>query len=374
MTWVAAAVIGSAVVGAYASSEASKAQADAAEGAASASSKAAKDQAAVQKQIYEQQRADQAPWRGTGEASLNQLAMLMGVTPTAGSGGSGGSGGFDRYDSTELLGPNLEANDYLYNNDAQYRALYDSMSKGIPYVTSAPDRWDKYGAEWQKKFQKGLDLNALNDRMQALYEQQRTTTADPTQNPLFGSLARSFSMADYEADPGYAFRQQQGQQAIERSAAARGGLLSGAALKGIERFGQGLASEEYGNAYNRFQSNQSNQFNRLASLAGVGQTANNALAQAGSQFANAMTGISQANAANQGNAMLAAGNARASGYAGIGNALSGAVANWPQQQAQPGYQIPQGYQMGSGYLGNAFATSQGYQPLDHATANAGYYD
>lgn len=375
MTWVAAAVIGSAAIGAYASSEASKAQADAAGDAASASGKAARDQAAVQKQIYDQQRADQAPWRGTGEASLNQLAMLMGITPTDGSGGGMG-GGFNRYDPTELLGSNLEANEYLYNNDPQYRALYDSMAKSIPYVTSAADRWDKYGAEWQKKFQAGLDLNALNERMAALYEQERATrpNADPTQNPLFGSLARNFSMQDFEADPGYAFRQQQGQQAIERSAAARGGLLSGAAMKGIERFGQGLASEEYGNAYNRFQSNQNNQFNRLASLAGVGQTANNALAQAGSQFANAMSGISQNNAANQGNAMLAAGNARASGYAGIGNALSGAVANWPQQQQQQGYQIPQGYQLGTGTLGNQYAASQGYQPLDYTTANAGYYD
>lgn len=384
MTWgYVAAGVGSAVVGAYASSEASKAQSKAAESAANVSAKTAKDQAAVQQQIYDQQRADQAPWRGTGEASLNQLAMLMGITPTDGSGGAGGASGtgvFNRYDPTELLGSNLEANEYLYNNDAQYRQLYDSMAKTIPYVTSAADRWDKYGAEWQKKFQKGIDLNALNERMAALYEQERAASpnaaanADPTQNPLFGSLARNFSMADYEADPGYAFRQQQGQQQIDRQAAARGGLISGAALKATQRFGQDLASQEYGNAYNRFQSNQSNQFNRLASLAGVGQTANNALQQAGTQFANAMTGISQANAANQGNAMLAAGNARASGYAGIGNALSGAVAGWPQQQSQQGYQIPQGYQLGTGTLGNQYATSQGYQPLDYTTANAGYYD
>lgn len=372
MTWVAAGV---ALVGAYTSYEASNRQADAAENAAASSSLAAKNQSAVQKQMYDQTRADQAPWRGTGEASLNQLAMLMGITPTDGSGGGMG-GGFNRYDPTELLGSNLEANEYLYNNDAQYRQLYDSMAKSIPYVTSAADRWDKYGAEWQKKFQAGLDLNALNERMAALYEQERASrpaSADPKNNPLFGSLARNFSMQDFEQDPGYGFRQAEGMKAIERSAAARGGLLSGSAMKGIERFGQDLASQEYQSAYNRFQSNQNNLYNRFASLAGVGQTANNALAGAGQNYANAMTGISQANAANQGNALLAAGNARASGYAGIGNAISGAFQNWGQQSSG-GYQIPQGYQMGSGYAGNAFATSQGYQPLDHATANAGYYD
>lgn len=374
MTWVAAAVIGGAVIGGVASSSAAKTQAEAAEKAAGASSSAARYQSDIQKQIYEQQREDQAPWRGTGVSALNQLAMRMGLSPSDVAAGGGVSGIKSIYTPTDLLGPNLAAIPELYEKDAAYRQAYDEMAKSVPYVTSAADRYDKYGPLWQKKFAEKIDLNALNERMRALSQQEAAAQPDMTQDPAFGSLMRSFTMADYEADPGYAFRQQQGMQGIERSAAARGGLLSGAALKGIERFGQGLASEEYGNAYNRFQSNQANQYNRLASLAGVGQTANNALQQAGSQFANAMTGISQANAANQGNAMLAAGQARASGYAGIGNALSGAVANWPQQQQQQGYQIPQGYQLGTGTLGNQYAMSQGYQPLDYGTANAGFYD
>lgn len=148
-----------------------------------------------------------------------------------------------------------------------------------------------------------------------------------------GDLMRSFSMSDYEADPGYAFRQAEGMKAIERSAAARGGALSGGAMRGIQRYGQGLASEEYGNAFNRYMTQQGNRFNRLAGLAGVGQTANAATGQAGSNYANAITGISQANATNQGNAMLAAGNARASGYAGIGNALANAPTNYLMLQS-----------------------------------------
>jgi hypothetical protein len=135
-------------------------------------------------------------------------------------------------------------------------------------------------------------------------------------------------MADYQADPGYAFRMAEGMKALERSAAARGGALSGGALKGIERYGQGLASEEYGRAFERYNTNQANVFNRLASLAGVGQTANAATGQAGSNYANAVTGISQNDATNQGNAILAAGNARASGYQGVGNALAGGASNW----------------------------------------------
>ena len=184
---------------------------------------------------------------------------------------------------------------------------------------------------------------------------------------------RRFSLADYQADPGYAFRQQQGQQQIDRQAAARGGLISGAALKATQRFGQDLASQEYQNAYNRFNTDQTSRYNKLASLAGIGQTANNALQAAGSNFANAMTSISANNADNQANAQLAGGNARMSGYTGIANALSNGFANYRQPQQQ-GYAVPAGYQMGSGYLGNAMATGQGYQPLDYATANAGYYD
>lgn len=58
---------------------------------------------------------------------------------------------------------------------------------------------------------------------------------------------------NFEADPGYAFRMSEGLKGLERSAAARGGLLSGGAGKALQRYGQGLASQEYGNAFDRFQ-------------------------------------------------------------------------------------------------------------------------
>lgn len=137
---------------------------------------------------------------------------------------------------------------------------------------------------------------------------------------------KPFSMADYTADPGYAFRQQQGMNALQNSAAARGGLLSGNTLKGIQDYSQGLASEEYQNAFNRYQTNQGNQFNRLASVAGLGQTANTALNTAGSNYAGNVGNISMNNAATIGNAALASGQARASSLQGMGNALGST--NW----------------------------------------------
>lgn len=129
-----------------------------------------------------------------------------------------------------------------------------------------------------------------------------------------GEFTKNFSMADYTADPGYAFRLNEGIKALDRSAAARGGLLSGAQLKGITDYGQNAASQEYQNAFNRYQINRANRLQPLQSLAGVGQTATNTLTGAAGQLGQ-----------NIGNNLISAGNARASGYMGTANAISGGL-------------------------------------------------
>jgi hypothetical protein len=91
----------------------------------------------------------------------------------------------------------------------------------------------------------------------------------------YGRYAQDFSMKDFQQDPGYAFRLSEGQKALERSAAARGGLISGGAMKAATRYGQDMGSQEYQNAYNRYQTNRSNQLNPLGSLAQSGQSAAN---------------------------------------------------------------------------------------------------
>jgi hypothetical protein len=140
-----------------------------------------------------------------------------------------------------------------------------------------------------------------------------------------GDLSRKFGMSDFEADPGYAFRQAEGMKGLTNSAAARGGLLSGAALKAASAYNQNLASAEYGNAYNRFETNNTNQFNRLASLANVGQVAANQNASGAMQLGQNV-GNGMMNTGMQiGNNLIGAGNARASGYLAQGNALSGAL-------------------------------------------------
>ncbi len=109
----------------------------------------------------------------------------------------------------------------------------------------------------------------------------------------------------FEATPGYAFRVQEGQPGVDNALNAMGLGRSGVALKATERFRQGIAADEYENF-----------LARLGGMAGAGQSAA------------AQTGAFGANAANvQGNALMAAGDARASGYqavaGGVQNALTG---------------------------------------------------
>jgi hypothetical protein len=122
-------------------------------------------------------------------------------------------------------------------------------------------------------------------------------------------------------DPGYAFRMAEGMKALERSAAARGGLLSGSNLKNTQRFGQDLASQEYQNAFNRYQTQRANTLNPYASLAGVAQTSANALGQAAGQYGANAGNIAMAGGANAANAQLALGNIRGQQFNNAVNAL-----------------------------------------------------
>jgi hypothetical protein len=135
-----------------------------------------------------------------------------------------------------------------------------------------------------------------------------------------------FGMEQFQADPGYAFRLAEGQKALDRQAAARGGLISGAALKGAQRYGQDMGSQEYMNAFNRYQAERSARLNPLQSLAGMAQTSTNQLGAAGQNYANAAS-----------EAIGAGAQARASGYMGTANVIGGGVnqyLNYSQNQAQ----------------------------------------
>lgn len=141
-----------------------------------------------------------------------------------------------------------------------------------------------------------------------------------------------FGMKQFQAEPGYGFRLAEGMKALERSAAAKGGLLSGAQMKGIQRYGQDLASQEYQNAFNRYQAERQARLGPLQSLAGVGQTATQALGGAASQYGTNIGNLAMTGGANAANAALMQGNIRASQYGHLGSALGSALGS-PQAQS-----------------------------------------
>jgi hypothetical protein len=144
-----------------------------------------------------------------------------------------------------------------------------------------------------------------------------------------GDLVKPFSMADYQADPGYGFRMSEGMKALDRSAASRGGLLSGATMKGAQRYGQDLASQEYQNAYNRYTGNQATQRNALAGLTGFAPTAAQQIGAAGTNYANTAGNLGINTATNYGNAELTGAAARQSAYGGAGGAFANALSPNP---------------------------------------------
>lgn len=177
----------------------------------------------------------------------------------------------------------------------------------------------KYGVDVQNAmFNKQIELQRpwQETGMRALQEAERVK----------GFMPAAFTgKVDLASDPGYAFRLSEGLKALNRSAAARGGMISGGALKAAERYGQDYASQEYNNAYNRALTeynaavNRENTgYNRLASLAGVGQTAVNALSNAAGTTGANVASTAMTGGSNAANAALAGGQAIGSMYKGIG--------------------------------------------------------
>jgi len=180
---------------------------------------------AFQRQIYEQQRTDFAPYRESGVANLNQLNTLLGI------GGNTGAADYGRFRTADFT---------------------------------------------PEMFKAGID-------------------------------------------PGYAFRLNEGLKAVDRQAAARGGLISGNALKASQAYGQETASQEYGNAFNRYQTIRGNTLSPFQTGAAAGQSAA------------AMQGQATANYGSAGAQAFGANNAA---YGAFGQGVSGAYGNQGQAANQ----------------------------------------
>ena len=159
---------------------------------------------------------------------------------------------------------------------------------------------------------------------------------------------------EYAKSPGYNFRLAEGQKAIERSAAARGSVLSPATLKALDKYTQEYATGDYDNFLARYYQS----LTPYQSLSGVGQTATAGTTQSGMNAANQ---ISQAN--------IAAGNAQAAGYINSANAITGGIQS-VGNNALAGYNAWRQYNSGnSGYAPPTYNVSNAGAMTDYGSGN-----
>ena len=180
--------------------------------------------------------------------------------------------------------------------------------------------WEKQQADYKPYLEQGqYGINTLGNLMKS--------GSGQLNNP-FDVYLKSKGLAGGQFDtsnPAYQFQLKQGQQALDRSSAARGMGYSGAQMKAAQEYGQGLASQQYDKEYNRASGEFGDYFNRLAGLSKGGQQAAGSMAQDGGQYANNASNTF-GNLSNAQTSILGQqANARASGYAGKANAVTGGL-------------------------------------------------
>jgi hypothetical protein len=244
--------------------------------AAKAQEKQAAQQMALQKGMYEDQTQNLAPWLGTGTTAQNALAWEMGLGSRPMIGGTA---------------PQIET-----------------------FTVGGQQQSGGYGGDLAGAFFGGGALPIGDNRMPSGGTGSRTMYR--VNGQTFGTLADAQAYANanltggkayggFKETPGYKFALGQGLDAVQSSAAARGGLYSGNAMTSMNDYAQGMANQEYGNYYNR-----------LAGIAGNGQ---NAAAMQGAAGQNYVTGAT--------NALGSIGDARAAGAVGFGNAINDGITN-----------------------------------------------
>lgn len=230
-------------------------------------------------------------------------SYTIGDASIAGGGGAAAGGGF----LNNLVGTG--ASSYLMPGAMVANALIGSSAAKSAANTQAAAQQRALDLQAQQYQQQRADLQPFVSAGVGAQNQLLTYLGLPggTQGADFGKYAKDFGMSDFTTDPGYAFRLSEGQKGLDRTAAARGGLISGGALKAATRFGQDMGSQEYQNAYNRYQTNRSNQLAPLGSLLSSGQaSATNQATSAGNYGVQAGQGITNIGAANAAGTMASA--------------------------------------------------------------------
>lgn len=145
-----------------------------------------------------------------------------------------------------------------------------------------------------------------------------------------GINSGAFTVGDIDLtqDPGYQYRMSEGIEALDKSAAASGMLLSGAQQKGVTDYAQNVASDEYANAYAREYANKTNQYNMLAALSQQGQASAAGQASASSNLASSSSNILSGLSSTTNSALQNQANAYSAGASGVATSANQAAQNW----------------------------------------------
>lgn len=322
MSWVAVGVAGATLVGGVMSSNASQDAAD-------TQAKGAKQASNTQLGMFQNTQANMAPWLQAGNLSLDKLQYLMGI-------GDPMQGARDQAArAAGIKKPTMQ--------DAEAEHLQSHIKTfGKGYTVDS----DQSARQAQTKQIYDRMLGEYNQQLQALPNVPTTPGAD------FGSLTKPFSMQDFQASPAYQFNLEEGTKAINKASAARGKFYAPSTLQDISKYSQGLASNEFQNAYSNYNTNLGNIWNRLSTLSGSGQNAAGNLGtnatQVAGQVGNNITGGANAQAAGQ----VGSANALNSGMGNAYNAyLMQQILGQNQQSTVPGGGMGAGIMPGAGDIG-----------------------
>jgi len=335
MSWVAVAVVGGAVIGGVASSYAANQQADAAKDSAQtvADTNFQMNQANIQAQESAARYAAEAEKYAAGKISEAQMYAAQQAAEA------------DKYAADQLYKAQQEALKLQRNMWQKQEADFQPFLEG--------------GQQGYNQLAYGIGLDGYQD-------------AASGNLGGAGDLSRDFTLEDFNVDPGYQFRLSEGMKALDRSASSKGNLLSGSTLKGVQRFGQDLASQEYQAAYSRFRGDQAWKYNQLVGLSDTGMNAAANIGAAGQNYANnaanILTGTAGAVAASRQNAATLQGQ-----YAvNAGNQLAGNAISGAQYQGNLGLQYAGINNQLASNTANAYANSQMAQANANASAYTGW--
>jgi len=342
----AAGSIGSALIGSSAAGSAADKQMQAAQQAAQLQQQGSTNALNYQNGIYGQTEQNLNPYINAGGGALNNLSYLLGINPTNTASMVQGAQpltpqGTQQPPQTSAAMPVQRLGSTAPSLTGGPSMPIGTPQAGVPGAVPSLNSGSPSLSVPQSGAVAGIQGGGINGGLNSGLTQGGSAGSSPAGGG-FGSLLQHYGQfvapdaLTEQNDPGYQARLKLGTDAIERSAAARGGVLTGGTGKALDQFAQDYGSNEYQNVYNRalqgygtnygvWNNDNNNIYGRLMGLTGVGQNASTALGSFGQSSSNNVTGNLLGTGAQIGQDYGAGAAANASGIVGGANAWSGAL-------------------------------------------------